>query len=133
MLALRSYMRLETGFSLLEVLISISLISILLLGMDALEIHALKTTRAAYYFDIAALQLIQFSERVESTDGRDLMRQLENWNEQNKKILPNGHGEIEGSFPNYKITIFWGDENNCDKNKIGTSGCVTIHYTRQIA
>ena len=109
------------GFSFIEVLVSLLLLSIILLGFDAAELFSLRTTREAYYFNVATHQLNAMTERLIALDHyHGLEQQVVIWNEQNKEILPKGRGKVEGHFPNYLITVCWG-KSECLKEKMELS------------
>jgi prepilin-type N-terminal cleavage/methylation domain-containing protein len=55
------------GFSLLEVLISMVLLSLMLLGLDAMEIHSLRSTQDAYDIHLENHQRISMNERLHIT------------------------------------------------------------------
>jgi Tfp pilus assembly protein PilV len=115
-----------SGFSFIEIMISLFIMSLLLLGFDAMQIVSLRESKSVYYFSVASQQLQNMIERLEFLQGADHAKQLTLWNQQNKAVLPQGRGMIEGSFPNYLITLYWGNSKNftCLKNKMGPSGCL---------
>jgi Tfp pilus assembly protein PilV len=119
------------GFSLLEVLISLLLLSFVLFGFDATEVYSLRTIRAAYYFDMANNQLNNMVERLYLINNdSDSLQQVAIWNMQNKTVLPEGLGQVTGHFPVYKITVYWGKKiSPCQQNQLGTSGCLTETIT----
>lgn len=112
--------------SLIEVLISLLLLSLILLGFDAMEIFALRENRAAYYFSVATNQLNSMIERLSALNSRDgLDQQVVIWNQQNQDVLPSGIGVVAGSYPRYTITIYWGEaQRACEKMRLGESGCL---------
>jgi len=115
------------GFSFIEVLVSLLLLSMLLLGADALEIYALRAHRVNDYFSVASLQIQNIAERLKVHQAFVSTSTVEmEWNQQNQLVLPGGRGVIEGVFPHYKISIFWGElsETHCQKNQLGQSGCI---------
>ncbi len=114
------------GFSLIEVLISLLLLSLILLGFDAMEIFALRENRAAYYFSVATNQLNTMLECLRALNSRDgLAQQIAIWNQQNQDVLPNGIGVVVGSYPMYTVTIYWGEiQHSCEKMRLGESGCL---------
>ncbi len=114
------------GFTLLEVLISLVLLSFILLGFDEMEIYSLRSTCAAYYFHLATEQLNSMIERLHTVGMRpSINEQIEIWNSQNKQLLPAGEGEVIGNYPNYTITVYWGDAPHiCQEIHIGQSGCI---------
>ncbi len=119
------------GFTLIEVLISLVLLSFILLGFDAMEVYSLRSARAAYYFHVAAHQLMSISERLRAMGQHFYIgEQVDIWNAQNKQLLPKGEGTVTGSYPNYEITIYWGDMPHvCQEIQLGQSGCVQKSMT----
>lgn len=117
-------MNTQSGSSFIEILISMSILSIVLLGMDAMIIHAIRETKSAYYFAVATQQIDNFIERLHTFDHSEWEAQLACWNKENMLVLPQGHGELSDN----SIMIFWGKntQQECKKNRIGQSGCVHI-------
>lgn len=115
------------GFSLIEVLVSLFLLSFLLLGFDAIEISSLREERSAYFFSVATHQLHSIKERLcAASENPDIKKIMSVWNQENKMVLPEGKGKIEGNFPNYLLAISWGEMDwvRCKKIIIGESGCL---------
>jgi len=114
------------GFTLIEVLISLILLSLLLLGFDAMEIDSLRSTRAAYYFYLATQQLIAMTDRLRALGAnQSLNEQVAIWNLQNQDLLPAGRGTVSGSYPSYILAVYWGKFlQECKQIKLGQSGCV---------
>lgn len=114
------------GFTLIEVLISLILLSLLLLGFNAMEMDALRSARAAYYFDLATQQLIAMTECLRVLGAnQNLNEQITLWNLQNQDVLPAGRGTVSGSYPSYVIAVYWGKfSQECKQVKLGQSGCV---------
>ena len=119
-------MQSHVGFSLIEVLISLIILSILLLGFDAMQMVTLREAKAAYYFSVATEQLNSMLARLEAFHGRNDADQLAEWNKQNQDVLPQGRGIMHGIYPDFVLDIFWGDlhVSECNENKIGQSGCL---------
>lgn len=114
------------GFSLVEILISMLLLSLILLGLDGMQIHALQQSRIACISSIAANQLHAMAERLRACSMDEIEDQILIWNQQNNLVLPGGRGKVEGQYPSYTLIIFWGEHKNneCKKNQIGQSGCL---------
>lgn len=114
----------QLGSSLLEVLISFTLLAIMLLGFDAMQISSLREMKSAYYFSVATQQLNNMTEQLKILknhfDGTTIIR----WNQQNAKLLPQGRGKVTGSYPNFVLSIAWGKKSACHENKLGQSGCL---------
>lgn len=96
------------GFTLIEVLISILILSLVLLGFDAMELVALQRSRSAFLFNLATEQLHSMQERIQAYGKSDLPKQLALWNEDNMALLPLGKGHVV----NDRISIFWGEKTN---------------------
>jgi prepilin-type N-terminal cleavage/methylation domain-containing protein len=112
------------GFTLLETLISLMLLSILLLGLDAMNLSSLRFAKAIGYFQLAELQVENMKEQQRAGQGKVSAQQMAEWNMQNNSLLPQGRGEISGVR---RMAVFWGGKNllTCEKNIIATTGCIT--------
>lgn len=100
------------GFSLIEVLISLVLISLVLLGFDVMQLYSLEKNRDAYYLSAAQNQLASFANQLRNLNSStDLKKQISLWNRQNKEILPLGKGSVTGAYPEYTETLQWGEKN----------------------
>lgn len=118
----------KLGTSLIEVMISLLLLSIFLFGLDATQITALSHTKAAYFFSVAVQQVKQMGERLIACKKNHCDQQITLWNQQNAEVLPQGRGKVSGSYPDYLITLFWGNKKRevCQQNKIGKEGCLQL-------
>jgi len=117
----------QLGLSLIEVLISLLLLSLALLGLDAMNVMALRANRAAYFLGVATNQLQVMTDRLRVfKDTVSLDQQLLYWNVQNQQVLPEGYGTIRGHHPVYTLTIYWGNmpKDDCPKPQLGQSGCL---------
>lgn len=114
------------GFSLIEVLVSLLLISLILFGLDATELYALKEAKIAWFYSVAANQISNARERLAALKSDEgIENELAEWNLENQIVLPLGSGNITGSFPNYRIIIHWGNHSeSCNKQQLGSSGCL---------
>lgn len=114
------YARRYLGFTLIEVLISLFILSFILLGFNGILLQAKQQAHAEYLYSIATQQIIAMIERLHALGNADgLSNQTAMWNTQNKLLLPKGEGVIEGSYPSYTVTIYWGKQLfNCDVNCI---------------
>lgn len=125
--ALHHFEFITHGFSLIEVLTSMFILSLAVLGMDAMLLTALREAKSAYYFR-AALQQIQ-NIAVLSTMTDDIAVQKTIWNLQNKDVLPHGRGIIEQTYSDTNLNIMWGNYPNaeCQHHQITPMfGC--LHY-----
>lgn len=114
------------GVSLIEVLISLLLLSIVLFGLDAGQIYANKELKNAYFFSTGINQMHNAIERLLTLrDQTGLEQQIASWNKENQIVLPEGLGTITGRFPDYLITLSWGNASEpCVKQQIGSTGCL---------
>ena len=87
------------GFSLLEILIALAILSVCLLGIAGLENAAFKRTYDAYLRSLATTQINNMVERVRAGAAQE----CNNWVEENKALLPHGSGKCSSS----KISVCW--------------------------
>jgi len=115
-----------SGFTLIEVLISLTLLSFILLGFEQVELYSLHETYAAYYVHLAAAQLNSMSAFLHTINNTISIEQpMAIWNAQNKELLPNGEGSVRGVYPRYTMTIYWGHLSHaCQTIQLGTAGCI---------
>lgn len=97
------------GFTLIEVLISLFILSFILLGFNGMLLQTKRHSYADYYFAIASQQMITIVERLYALkDAEGINDQIVTWNAQNSQLLPNGEGTVEGSYPSYTVILHWG-------------------------
>src|SRR5260221_10086330 len=100
----RNVMDKQRGTGFIEILVSLSLISLLLLGLDALEWTSLHEMKSAYYFAVAKQQIQVITERLHAfKSSENLESKIIIWNRQNQAVLPHGKGRVTGSYPHYDI------------------------------
>lgn len=124
------------GFSLLEVLITILIVSFGLLGMAALVVSGVRSNNVAHYRSVASKQTEDIADRMRAnitgvTAGAydaladnipstvDCVASVCNetqmatydhaqWNTANSILLPTGRGTVNGSLAaGYSITVMW--------------------------
>jgi prepilin-type N-terminal cleavage/methylation domain-containing protein len=100
-------LRATLGFSLVEVLIAVFILTIGLLGVAGLYIASLKRTEDAHWRTLATSQLVALMERQKAGDNL-------NWSEC-KNLLPHGECKIDAK----KVKICWDR-----KNKKYTKQCL---------
>ena len=120
-----------SGYSLMEVLLSLTLLSFALLGMDAMEADALQASHASYLFSMAEMQMLAITERLRVLGPKTGITALQaQWHQENAVLLPRSREQILGVFPHYVITLFWGmPQRTCDTLKRGHSGCLKESIT----
>ncbi len=99
-----------TGITLIEILISFTILSLMLLGLDAMQITSLHSAKSAYYYSVAEQQLHIMARQLQVIDDNDKQTALAKWNAQNQIVLPNGRGMISGYAPHYRLSIHWGQK-----------------------
>jgi prepilin-type N-terminal cleavage/methylation domain-containing protein len=118
----------NTGFSLIELLISLFLLSFILLGLDAIELYSMRKTRDSLMVNSAINQLNNMTEWLRvNGKNKNSHEQIATWNLQNAMLLPSGQGSVEGSYPTFSVSIFWGEYDNhtpCKKNQLGVTNCL---------
>lgn len=112
----------DRGFSLLEVLIALLVLSFGLLGLAALQIKSLQSSHAGYQRMLASIIAMDASERIWANqaapaDDRLTVAQLQaawlnDWTDSsnNRQILPGFAGTlVENPVSFYTINIAWDD------------------------
>lgn len=96
------------GFALLEVLIAVLIISAGCLGVVGMQMLALQHTKTAYYHSLATIQLSAMFDRLrvnQSVSSRNA--ELQNWNEINMRLLPQGNGDFNCVGNNCEVNLHW--------------------------
>lgn len=117
-----------SGFTLLEVLVSLILLSIMLLGLDAMNIASQRLAKSIWYGHLATLQIENMHEMLRAGEGKLSEQQFQEWEAQNSALLPRGRGMVTGLS---SVSVFWGDKNqiSCEKNIIAPVGCLTDSHS----
>jgi prepilin-type N-terminal cleavage/methylation domain-containing protein len=121
------------GFTLIEVLVSLMLLGLMIFSFHSMFVFSLRETRTSYYVHAATQQLSGMIERLIALDNHaGFQEQVAIWNAQNKKVLPRGRGEVKGQFPDYQVTIYWGDSlPSCKRIQWGQTGCISESLSLQ--
>lgn len=115
------------GFSFIEILISLFFLSLMLLGIDAMQLIALQQSKATYFFSIANQQILNLVEKRLIFPEKNLNEAIEIWQQQTQHLLPQGQGEINLQASEAVITVFWGGyPSPCEHTHIGIQGCVQL-------
>lgn len=99
------------GFALLEVLITLLLISLGLLGIMAMQLSALHTTQSAYLQSLASSQLASMLDRLRanlSQTARD--NELQLWTEVNNRLLPKSISKYSCVDYSCSVELNWFDQ-----------------------
>jgi hypothetical protein len=112
------------GMSLIEILVSLFLLSLIQLGAVEMQCLALREDYDAWIFMIATVQLNNITERLHTDFLLD--NQIKQWNQENEKVLPQGIGKVTGDYPEYTVTLYWGNPRlpYCKENQLATIGCL---------
>ncbi len=122
----------NAGFSLVEVLITMLVISIALLGLGVLQIKAMQYSYASYQRSVATIQANDLVERLWAgmcalPASRDTI--AAEWVTTNTNSMPSWSGSLgydaTGNIPIYTITVSWQD------GKIKYTGTDTSQVSQQ--
>lgn len=122
---------LALGVSLFEVLVSLLLLSLVLLGLEVMQVSALHLNINACLVTVAEQQLQNIEERLRLLGpSGPYDQQLAAWNQENQRVLPQGWGAVSGSYPNYTLTLYWGkkQDQSCEKSREEHAGCLSENF-----
>ncbi len=124
----------QQGFTLLEILVSIVVLSIGLLGLAALQVVSLNNNQTAYYRSIATQQAYDIADRIRAnrtgnynaldatiptdpdcftnvcTTAQMVTADHAQWNTSNQRLLPAGSGTVTGAAGIFTITVSWSEK-----------------------
>ncbi len=148
-----SFKRKQSGFSLLEVLVSVVILAIGLLGIAALQAKTIQYNHSAQLRSIAIEQVSSMIDRmranyagveaglynnasgipkapncVSCTNAEIATRDINQWNTENALLLPLGQGTISSNGSNYIITLRW-DNDRTGATGTGCSGNTKVDLT----
>lgn len=116
-------MKNQFGFTLLEILMSIFLLTAMLFGVNKAFIYMNRESKATYYLHVAREQLNNLASYYVSNheisgiyedDVRDYLAET----------LPNGRLELSRGTVDVDIAVLWGNRIDCEENHIGVNGCI---------
>lgn len=83
------------GFAMIEVLISMGIVSLVFLSLLAYQLSVLKNTNQSNFQAIAQLQLMNFAEMLRVNQSESYREKaLTQWNQDNDNLLPNADGDF---------------------------------------
>ena len=103
----------QNGFSMIELLVTILVFSIGLLGIASLQTHGLRMTRDAGLMTQASLLANNIAEKMRSNILGGACRcslsqsELSDWNKNIQLSLPNGLGVVNSLNKKHTITVTW--------------------------
>ena len=143
-------LRTSKGSSLLEVLISVVVLSIGLLGIASLQANALKYNHSADLRTLAAYQAYNMLDRIRGnkagaesgaynnlsgipslpscvtcSSAQIATKDISEWNTENQNLLPQGQGSVTRVNNVYTISIFW-NNNRSNVTGLNCSGNAAV-------
>lgn len=141
----------QHGYSLLEILISLVILAIGLLGLSALQTTAMRFNHDSHLRSIAATQANAMADRIRANPGgigagnynsmtgipggsmcvtgcgfsAIAQRDLSEWNSTNATLLPVGQGTVTAVGSLFTITVRW-DNERTGATGLGCSGNATV-------
>jgi len=110
----------ESGYSLIEVLVALVILSIGTLALQEQQLFTLRAEQRSYYITMAWQQANSMAMLLANNHGHTIAKSLlTHWQDANKRLLPQGKGNIHYVARGQQITIQWQQQQV--KNK------VTIH------
>lgn len=97
------------GFTLIEVMVTLFISSVGLLGLAGLQLHALQYAHSSYQRTLVNIQALDMAERM-WTHLAEPLAELEEWRNLNQPSLPEWNGVVTivpGQPSDYLITISW--------------------------
>jgi Tfp pilus assembly protein PilV len=101
-----SYKFTSGGWSLLEVLISLFVLTFALLTFADIELVALQQMQNSYFASLAASQVSNMAECLHG-DHSIAENYFSAWNQDNSRLLPSGTGKYTVQKNGYNISICW--------------------------
>ena len=96
------------GFTLLEVLLAMFILSFALLSITGMQLSALSHSRESYYYNLAVMQLNCMLERLRAnTSITARNNELQRWNQINTRLLPQGQGSYQCQEHACTVSISW--------------------------
>lgn len=99
------------GFTLLEVLIALLILSIGLLGFARAQLISLRHNETAYQQSTADIQNSSLAERIRACDANYspacVGQQINTWQSENKTLLPQTKSDVVWNGDRYTITLKW--------------------------
>lgn len=96
------------GFTFIEILISLLILSLGILSYAGLQLKALRYSQETYFKNLALNQAHNISEQWLNTSCKQKFSPLiTTWNQQNQLLLPQGNGSIEASDNWSRLELRW--------------------------
>jgi len=118
---------LASGLTLIEVLFSLMVLSLTLLGLEAMELTAWHSNLNAYYLSQVEQQIDNLQEILRFFAGSGKAdQQIQLWEQETRLILPQAAIKLSGEYPFYHLRLTWGEvhKGSCEIKREEHSGCV---------
>lgn len=108
----------QAGFSLLEVLIAMLILSTGILGFANATLMALRGHQSSYFQSLAVIQLESMAERLRSCQHENtiftncLSQEITGWQKANIVLFPRVRSTVSGQGLNYQLKISWRMQSN---------------------
>lgn len=113
------------GFSLLEILIAMLILSIGLLGFARAQVISLRHNETAYLQSVAEIQNNSLAEYIRACDNQDtpscVTQQIANWKRENNLLLPLSKNTIDITNDHYTVTSTWQSVSTTNKSSLQIS------------
>lgn len=121
------------GFSFIEVLVALFILSIVLLGVEEQMLKSLQSSQEALNQTIAVEQINGMASMVALFPGQ-YQRFLSEWNQDNQRFLPDGKGKIKTSGGDMAIQMTWRSGSSqvwqCQSSRQENLNCVEMLAAR---
>lgn len=97
----------HSGLTILETMIALSILVIMVLGVNQTISLAIHRSSSIYYRHLALLQKNNMQQMLDANQGVLTDEMQIDWNRQNALVLPNGSGDVSGLYPDYSIALYW--------------------------
>ncbi len=98
------------GFTLIEVLVSVLILAIGLLGLAGLQLAGLQNNQSALLRSQATMIAYDIGDKLRATPEGDLATLVSDWNDDMTSQLPEGEGDVVRNGTVYTITVNWRDD-----------------------
>ena len=106
---------LSSGFSLLEILISLVILSVVLFAIVQYQTSALTRTDQNYLKAQAVIQVESMLERLRANQSDEArLREYNEWNNEKINLLPEGHGDYDCDIKTHYciVQLQWNTKGN---------------------
>ena len=143
----------QEGFNLIEILISVVVVAVGLLGLAALQLNNIRYNHSAHLRSVAISQATGMIDRMRAnysgvkagyynnlsgiptatscticSNSEIAQRDLYQWNTSNASLLPSGQGTVTRNGSKYTITVRW-DNSRTGATGLNCSGNANVDLT----